>query len=350
MRDLRIDVHPYFKSDKIKQCPGIPEGMLDDLIKDPRCTSRVIAHRGDRGTTEYWVIPLDLAEKWEMSWEDDVMTVDRDVIPIWVRHTQHEEISYIDYFRKNVVQRKSKPMEKWFWSGPLTMGWKTTNSDLYLGFKIEHTPATERNIKQALVTFNARQRNPKIDPRDKAFIDYYIRTGDILNAIKVGYPHMGSQIIARCMAFANKRLMKKSVRYYVEKTLTDHAREALKKAGVDGVDPVEWIMQQRIKIIQEAMKKKDGSQLHVADKAINKLEEALTTKVQGTMQGTLRGSNRPDPDAPLSKDRKKELLDGKSQDEPIVTVTRTKREVDNAKDENDTVSEVREAEFPSSPE
>jgi hypothetical protein len=348
MRDLRIDVHPFFKSDKIKQCPGIPEGMLDDLIKDNRCTSRVMAHRDDRGTREYWVIPLDLAEKWGMSWEEDILSINDDVIPLWVRHTHHDEISYIDYRSEKTIQKKGKPVKKQFWSGPLTMGWQAHTSELYLGFKVEHTPVTERNIKKTIVQFNARQSNPTIDPRDKAFIDYYVQTGDILNAIKVGYPHMGSQIISRCVNFANERLKKKSVRYYVEKTLNDHAKIALQKAGVeDNMDPMEWIMSQRIKIIQEAVKLPKGVGLTIADKAINKMEEALTTKVTGTLSGSVTGMNRPDPGTQLSAERKKELKAG---DTPIATIKKTKREVNSDNNENDSMSELREVEFPSSPE
>jgi len=343
MRDVRIGSGPNYDPELIKQCPGIPEGMLSVLIKDERCTSRAIKHRDERGFVEYWVIPLDLATEWGMEWYDDPMELNADTTPAWVKHTDFDEISYINSFgyrEKGKGQRNTR----WAWGGPLAMGWRVDKSAPQLGYIVKNTPAKERNVVAAIAKFNRRQLNPKIDPRDKAFVDYYLKTNDIVNAIKIGHPQFGSQRVSQCVDFAMKRLKRKGVRVYLEKTLKEHAVKAMEKAGISGVDPLEWIMTQRIDLIKAAMGKKDGSQLNIAERAITKMEEALTTKLTGTMNSDFTPPNA----TPLSPERKKELMDKRGQ--TTVTLKATKRidtENDSNEDQDDSVQVMPETEFPS---
>ncbi|MBC8552307.1 MAG: hypothetical protein H8D23_21990 [Candidatus Brocadiales bacterium] len=336
MRDVRINVHPFYPEDKIVQCPGIPEGMLFILMKDERCTSRCIKHRDDRGVVEYWVIPVDLAADWGMEWIDDVDDADESNVPCWVKHTGANEVSYIDFYKINNPEYhdKSKHRRK-LWSGPLAMGWKRGVEGPYLNYLIENTPAVGRSVKRSLAKLNARQRNPKVDPRDKIFVDYYLKTGDVLNAIKVGFPHMGASGIKFCTNLAFTRLKKKSVRKYMDEKLKEQSERIFKEAGIEG-DPKEWIMKRRIDVVKKAVKSDSVGMLNLAEKTISKIEQSLAEDDPLKDAPAQSPVDSKDGAGGLSPERKAELS---KQREP-----RGNDHV--SKNENHPVSELQEAEHP----
>jgi len=342
MRDIRIGVNKHFPLDKVKQCDGIPGGMLVDLIADDRCTSRVIAHRDGRGVVEYWVIPVDLADKWGMSYINNIQDAILGSEGVWAKHTGANEISMVTQvtFKKTGAKVIKG---KWGWYGPLSLGYQTEGYNPVYGYLLPNTPAVKRSSKATVALFNKRQVDAVPDPRDVVMIDHYLRTDEIANAVKVGHPHMGRATVSACSMFFMNRVKKKRARIYLEKTLEEHARKALENAGVaDGQHPVEWLLQQRIEIIQKATSKKDGSLLHVAEKAVNKLEEALTSKVTGSLSGGLPGP----PQIPILSPERKAQLDAERK--PTLTITKTSKEVKANEDAIPVMQEVREDEFPSS--
>ena len=337
MRDVRIDVHPFYPSKKINQCPGIPDGMLQFLIKDERCTSRCIKHRDSRDVVEYWVIPCDLASDWGMEWVEDIMGIDADNIPIWAKHTEYDEISLIDYYsKKDETASKTGKTFNWLWSGPLAMGWRAGNEGPHLNYLIKNTPMLERNTKRVLNNLAMRARNPKIDLRDKHMVDYYLKTGNLLNAVKVGFPHMGQAKPTFCINLAGTRLQKKSVRKYMNDMIKKNSEELFKEAGIDG-DPQDFVMKSRLKLIKKALDSDNVSLLNTAERAISKVEDALAQGAPDT------GGNVPAPvpasqadNSGISKERKEELAAGR----------KPKGEDHVSKNENDSVPEVRSPEHP----
>jgi len=254
------------------------------LLTDRNCVSRIISHRDSRGVTEYWLLPVDLADELGISYRNDFQNASNDDLPDWFV-TLDGWVSTLDKHRIH-KDKRYKDKTRQFWSGALIKGYDDGYTAPVLVF------VNSKMFKEGKLTsmgtvmshdFGTRSHRDRLnDPRVNAFLDLFIAHGDRVTAYMESH---GIYDETNAIKLSDKLLDKQWVMNKMTTKIDEKVKLVLAGRGL-GDDPEAYAIGKRLDLLQSAEQVEDGKGLAVATKLLEGLENLMgMTSTPGVASG-----------------------------------------------------------------
>jgi hypothetical protein len=265
MRDPR---HTQF--DNLRQAHPFTLDEISYMVKSGGI-SRVIQHRDERGATEYWCLPPDVADLIHLRYEPKGKFATCKDFPNWFL-TDDGLVAQIDKVRSHLDKRYKNKVRK-FWSGALIKGYDDGYNKPTLLFINSKMFKDGKVMSKGHVVAHRWDNNDitEKDPRIDAFLTLVLAHGDPGLAYRESF---GSFNETGSIKAANRLLGHAYIAKKLERKLKDKIKAILKERGLE-IDPESFVIGKRLDLLEKAISTPEGKGLATATKLLEGLEDML---------------------------------------------------------------------------
>ena len=262
--------HRHSQFDNLKQAHPFSADEIQYMVKSGGI-SRVVQHRDERGATEYWCFPPDVAKHLHLQYIPKGEFATAKSFPAWVE-TDDGFIGQLLSFRHHKDKKRKNKARK-FWEGYLIKGYDDgynrprclfINSKMFKDGKVW-------SYGQVLEHRWDNNRIKQNDPRIDAFLTLLLAHGDPGMAYREAF---GTWSESSSLVASKRLLSHDYIHKKLEKKLKDKIQQVLTDRGIE-LDPEKFVIGKRLDLLEEAQGVEDGKGLATATKLLEGLEDML---------------------------------------------------------------------------